>query len=1719
MKFELSQAKFNGRFVNLRARKTARLCAASTSTAARLLAFSAAACGLSTLAHVAHADVYGNNGGINLNLPGSWTDETNAANTGVLAPGATDIARWDSLSTGGTFNLSGPISYLGLSIANPTAAVTIGSAADNSSGGALTIGASGIDMSAATQSLIIADSLTTSASQSQLWNVNSGNSLTITGTTNLSSSVLTISGAGSTVFGSTSTTGTATSNLAVISGSGGIIKTGTGTLTFSSVETYTGGITVTNGTLVANIAGADGASTSAPNLYVTPGAVNLSGGTFLTTAGTKLSGSSSQFAYVDQISTLNLLAGDSALMQTHQSNARTINTLNNITRTQGATLSLTDAFASSSGTNGGGYRAKNINDTGNSVVNGIIPFIDYTTAVNTTSWFAPYISGTTTGINTNGTAYSAFNSSSGTALGNGSSGQIATQNIDINTAATTTPAQTTIVPSSTVVNSIRLNNITHSYTLSVTDTLTIASGGILITGGYGSHSGNITGGILEGGNPGSGSGNDLIIIDLDDPAVSAGASFTIGSAIDDNTTNGNTNGLATALTKSGPGTLILTSSASNYSGGTFLNGGVISIAADASLGNLPTTPTANLMFNGGTIEVASSFNINSNRKFVLADKGGGFNAPTGVTSSFSGLITGTGALTKSGAGTLRLPLANTYSGGTIVAGGILSVDNTTGSATGAGGLTVNALATLTGSGIVSGPVTLVGGTLPGLGGHLAPGDGGVGNIAIGALTLNSGSAVDFEFNSDSVYDTLNVSGGVTITGGGVDLYQTGTTSPYSSTGTHTYNLISYNGTVSGLSNLTWINQVVGFNYNFSSVSTGGNTGLIEMTISGAPAAVLSQWNTAANNQNWSVAGNWTAGVPHNAGDSANFNTVTGQTTPLTVNLDAAESVGMLNFNNSTYGYTIQATTGSLTFDSGVQTTAAQLNDFGGSHTITAPITLNSNLIVTTTNPTDVLTINGNISGNATVTLGSLVGTGNYGTLVLTGSNTYTGNTIISAGNTLQLGSSAISTSGTLGGTSLTDNGVFVINRSNTFSYAGNITGTGSLVQAGAGVTTLSGTNTYSGATNISGGTLQLGSATAFAGGPLIVGASGTLDLNGYNLSTSALSGAGTIDNLTAGGSLQLTVTSGTAATFSGSIRNTSGGVAVNIFGSGALTLSGSNTYGGNTNVGSGTTNSGSLIVTGTIGGGTTRGAFTAGDIATVNVNGGTINATSFGFGDISNTAISVTGGGSINVSTGVLAADNDNTSGGYGTGYLSIVNGTVTANSATIGRTTQSLTAIVTNGATTTQGIYVNGGTLNIATTLGIGTTTNSSATMRMDAGSTTVGGVTDITLSATSGRYSVLDLSGGTFTSNDPSGVGILIGGGSFATPSAELLVRGTAVVNTPAITLGTSSQTGGNLVLELLGGTIYVGSGGIVNGSNGVSPTVNFGGTNVATAPTLAASASWSSPVSMNLTDSSSGLAPIVQAANSSGGAETVTLSGYLYGSGGLTKTGSGVLILAQNNAYSGATTVNAGTLVMANGLGSVSNGNVTINAGGAVVVQQSSISTVNALVAQGYNANGGYWNGQGFNSSSAAADTTHLTALGTILNDNPANTGTALVNTFEGAPTIDGDVLVKYTYYGDTNLNGTVDGSDYSRIDAAYINNQNTSNPALTGWFNGDFNYDGAIDGSDYTLMDNAFNSQTAVFSASIAAQLAGSAGGSAVPEPASLGIVAMSLAGLLGRRRRS
>jgi hypothetical protein len=182
-------------------------------------------------------------------------------------------------------------------------------------------------------------------------------------------------------------------------------------------------------------------------------------------------------------------------------------------------------------------------------------------------------------------------------------------------------------------------------------------------------------------------------------------------------------------------------------------------------------------------------------------------------------------------------------------------------------------------------------------------------------------------------------------------------------------------------------------------------------------------------------------------------------------------------------------------------------------------------------------------------------------------------------------------------------------------------------------------------------------------------------------------------------------------------------------------------------------------------------------------------------------------------------------------------------------------------------------------------------------------------------------------------------------------------------------------------------------------------------------------------------------------------------------------------------------------------LTNNNLIVEA--AASNRSSVFASVESMVTQGYDH--GNWDGLGIDSSAAAGAMSHLFALGVIVNDNGA--GSPLFTTFRGVAADDDSILVGYTYVGDANLDGQVDGSDYSLIDNGYAN-------GLTGWFNGDFNYDGVIDGSDYTLIDNAFNNQGTAFPASVVAAI--TAQTAAVPEPASTPIL-LAVLPIAGRRR--
>lgn len=146
-----------------------------------------------------------------------------------------------------------------------------------------------------------------------------------------------------------------------------------------------------------------------------------------------------------------------------------------------------------------------------------------------------------------------------------------------------------------------------------------------------------------------------VILDAGGGTIQVDPTFT-------STFTGIFNGIG-SLTKTGAGTLELTNTNNNYFGGTNINGGILSIADDSILGN----SSGALSFDGGTLLATGA--IISARPVTLNAGGGTFDI--GTNSTFSSNIIGPGSLTKTGSATLTLTGTNSYTGGTTVTQGIL----------------------------------------------------------------------------------------------------------------------------------------------------------------------------------------------------------------------------------------------------------------------------------------------------------------------------------------------------------------------------------------------------------------------------------------------------------------------------------------------------------------------------------------------------------------------------------------------------------------------------------------------------------------------------------------------------------------------------------------------------------------------------------------------------------------------------------------------------------------------------------------------------------------------------------------------------------------------------------------------------------------------------------------------------------------------------------------
>ncbi|MBB5191716.1 fibronectin-binding autotransporter adhesin [Silvimonas terrae] len=204
-----------------------------------------------------------------------------------------------------------------------------------------------------------------------------------------------------------------------------------------------------------------------------------------------------------------------------------------------------------------------------------------------------------------------------------------------------------------------------------------------------------------------------------------------------------------------------------------INQGTLVVSQDGSLGD----PSGSLTLNGGTLRWGASYDLASSRAVTLGTNGGTLDT-NGFNSTLEQGITGSGALTKAGAGTLLLQGDNPFAGGTTIAAGTLIVGdpNHAGAAlSGGGNVLVASGATLGGYGSVTGNVTnngtlAVGDALPQFASNgtastrlatpvmRAVNDGGTGNFIVNGNLLNAGLV---QLGGNRVGNTLTVNGNYT----------------------------------------------------------------------------------------------------------------------------------------------------------------------------------------------------------------------------------------------------------------------------------------------------------------------------------------------------------------------------------------------------------------------------------------------------------------------------------------------------------------------------------------------------------------------------------------------------------------------------------------------------------------------------------------------------------------------------------------------------------------------------------------------------------------------------------------------------------------------------------------------------------------------------------------------------------------------------------------------
>ncbi|NQW49491.1 MAG: autotransporter-associated beta strand repeat-containing protein, partial [Planctomycetes bacterium] len=660
----------------------------------------------------------------------------------------------------------------------------------------------------------------------------------------------------------------------------------------------------------------------------------------------------------------------------------------------------------------------------------------------------------------------------------------------------------------------------------------------------------------------------------------------------------------------------------------------------------------------------------------------------------------------------------------------------------------------------------------------------------------------------------------------------------------------------------------------------------------------------------------------------------------------------------------------------ISTGTLQVGNGGSTGSITTGIVTNAASLVFNRN--DPITYAGAIGGTGSLTLQGA------STLTLTGSSTYTGATAVQNGTiVLAGGNNRLATTGTvtLGGSTTVGNlilgnasgptnqtlgliaasgsggrivggnaafSMLTVNNATSGTFAGTIGGSDvnesnlNLTKSGVGMLTLTAANTlYSGTTTMNGGFLTLGSSTALGtSGPITFTGGGI----GYTSASAGVDLASRFKNSTSAITISTNLQS--PVTIAGTIDSTnSGGLMLS---TGTLTLSGSNSYSGNTTVSDGANWT----------------------VTRLNI----ANANALGSGSLvfANTnSFDNTSGGPLTLNTNLIlaagspyfAGSNNITFSGTGlfsgAASLAVISGTLTLGS--LNTDIQSRTAnFIGPGtlqlagpagptfATSTTGIS-SGGRLLISHPNALGST----AFINMNGGSfeSTVDlsgsnalpnylyvgnvvaftGSNNITFSGTVGHDA--PNAGRAISSNLTNGATLTLAGPVLLQSNTTAIAARTLDIGGTGLTLISGPISNGVLsfsnglsksgwgTLTLTASNSFTGGFTLSNGNVIIGNKSALGsGTIALSGGTLQASSSMSGANAItNATISLTGAASMIT------GSSDITLTGSLVSTGGFTKAGSHTLTLTGSSTYSGATAVQDGTLVLAGG------NNRVVSAGG--------------------------------------------------------------------------------------------------------------------------------------------------------------------------------------------